>query len=238
MRDAHQSLLATRMRTLRHARASPPRYARAARRPVLAGNVGRGDVRHGHAVPQGVAVGPARPAPRARAEHPVPDAPAGRQRGRVHELPGQRRRTRSCKESAAGGHGRLPHLRRQQLAAEPPARRSTPCCKTDAHLPRPPICYTGDILDPKRDKYTLTYYVDLAKELEKLGTHILAIKDMAGLLKPYAAKKLVQALAAGDRRADPLPHARLGRRAARLVPAGGRGGRGHRRLRVRPARRA
>ena len=56
------------------------------------------------------------------------------------------------------------------------------------------ICYTGDILDPKRDKYTLTYFVNLAKELEKLGTHFLAIKDMAGLLKPYAAKRLVKAL--------------------------------------------
>jgi pyruvate carboxylase len=56
------------------------------------------------------------------------------------------------------------------------------------------ICYTGDILDPKRDKYTLKYFVDLAKDLVKLGTHFLAIKDMAGLLKPYAAKKLVKAL--------------------------------------------
>ena len=56
------------------------------------------------------------------------------------------------------------------------------------------ICYTGDILDPSRDKYTLKYYVDLAKELEKRGIQILAIKDMAGLLKPYAAKQLVSAL--------------------------------------------
>ena len=56
------------------------------------------------------------------------------------------------------------------------------------------ICYTGDILDPKRDKYSLTYYVDLARQLEKFGTHFLAIKDMAGLLKPYAAKRLVKAL--------------------------------------------
>ncbi|MEG2958371.1 MAG: pyruvate carboxylase [Oscillospiraceae bacterium] len=56
------------------------------------------------------------------------------------------------------------------------------------------ICYTGDILDEKRDKYTLNYYVNLAKELEKRGAHILAIKDMSGLLKPYAAKKLVTAL--------------------------------------------
>ncbi len=56
------------------------------------------------------------------------------------------------------------------------------------------ICYTGDITDPKRDKYPLDYYVSLAKELEKMGAHILAIKDMAGLLKPFAAYKLVKAL--------------------------------------------
>ncbi|MDQ2946680.1 MAG: pyruvate carboxylase, partial [Acidobacteriota bacterium] len=47
------------------------------------------------------------------------------------------------------------------------------------------ICYTGDILDPAREKYSLDYYVRLAKELRTMGTHILGIKDMAGLLKPY-----------------------------------------------------
>ncbi|MBA3975121.1 MAG: pyruvate carboxylase [Candidatus Solibacter sp.] len=56
------------------------------------------------------------------------------------------------------------------------------------------ICYTGDILDPRRDKYPLAYYVNMAKELERMGAHVLAIKDMAGLLKPYAAHKLVKAL--------------------------------------------
>jgi len=56
------------------------------------------------------------------------------------------------------------------------------------------ICYTGDILDPKRTKYTLEYYLRLAKDLENAGAHILAIKDMSGLLKPYAAKVLVEAL--------------------------------------------
>ncbi|MDY6847546.1 MAG: pyruvate carboxylase [Thermodesulfobacteriota bacterium] len=56
------------------------------------------------------------------------------------------------------------------------------------------MCYTGDILDPKRDKYPLKYYVDLAKELEKMGAHVLGIKDMAGLLKPFAAEKLIKAL--------------------------------------------
>ncbi len=56
------------------------------------------------------------------------------------------------------------------------------------------LCYTGDISDPKRDKYPLDYYVKVAKELERMGAHFLAIKDMAGLLKPFAAAKLVRAL--------------------------------------------
>ena len=56
------------------------------------------------------------------------------------------------------------------------------------------LCYTGDILDGRRDKFSLKYYVRLAKELEKMGAHFLAIKDMAGLCRPYAAQKLVKAL--------------------------------------------
>ena len=56
------------------------------------------------------------------------------------------------------------------------------------------MCYTGDILDPTRTKYDLAYYVALAKELEKTGAHVLGIKDMAGLLKPEAARRLVRAL--------------------------------------------
>jgi len=56
------------------------------------------------------------------------------------------------------------------------------------------ICYTGDILDVKNTKYNLKYYVNLAKEIENSGAHILGIKDMAGLLKPYAASELVTAL--------------------------------------------
>jgi pyruvate carboxylase len=56
------------------------------------------------------------------------------------------------------------------------------------------ICYTGDILDKGRPKYSLKYYVSMAKQLEKLGAHFLAIKDMAGLCKPYAAHALVKAL--------------------------------------------
>jgi pyruvate carboxylase len=56
------------------------------------------------------------------------------------------------------------------------------------------ICYTGDILNPNRQKYSLKYYVELAKQLEKMGAHMLAIKDMAGLCKPAAAKVLVAEL--------------------------------------------
>jgi pyruvate carboxylase len=56
------------------------------------------------------------------------------------------------------------------------------------------MCYTGDISDEKRDKYTLKYYVNLAKEIEKSGADILGIKDMSALLKPYAAHKLIKAL--------------------------------------------
>ncbi len=56
------------------------------------------------------------------------------------------------------------------------------------------ICYTGDILDTSRTKYDLKYYVEMAQELEKMGAHILCIKDMAGLCKPYAAELLVKTL--------------------------------------------
>ena len=56
------------------------------------------------------------------------------------------------------------------------------------------ICYTGDILDPNRAKYDLKYYVNMGKELEAAGAHVLGLKDMAGLLKPAAARQLVKAL--------------------------------------------
>jgi pyruvate carboxylase len=56
------------------------------------------------------------------------------------------------------------------------------------------ICYTGDILDPNRAKYDLKYYVGMARDLEAAGAHVLGLKDMAGLLKPAAAGQLVKAL--------------------------------------------
>ena len=56
------------------------------------------------------------------------------------------------------------------------------------------VCFTGDFTDSSEEKYVLNYYVELAKELEKMGAHILAIKDMAGLCHPIAASKLVKTL--------------------------------------------
>jgi len=56
------------------------------------------------------------------------------------------------------------------------------------------ICYTGDILNPGRPKYSLAYFVDMAKELEKRGANFIGIKDMAGLCKPLAAERLIKAL--------------------------------------------
>lgn len=56
------------------------------------------------------------------------------------------------------------------------------------------LCYTGDISSDKHNKYNLQYYLDLARQIEDMGAHILAIKDMAGLLKPYAATTLITEL--------------------------------------------
>ncbi len=61
-------------------------------------------------------------------------------------------------------------------------------------IAEPALCYTGNIEDPKRSKYSLNYYVKLAKEFEKAGAHILGVKDMAGLLRPYSARALIKAL--------------------------------------------
>jgi len=63
------------------------------------------------------------------------------------------------------------------------------------------ICYTGDMLDPKQTQYSLDYYLKLAEKLDAAGAHIIAIKDMGGLMKPNAAKQLFPAL----REATDLP---------------------------------
>ena len=68
--------------------------------------------------------------------------------------------------------------------------------KTKTAVAEVAICYTGDLLNPNEALYTLDYYLDLARQVVKAGAHILAIKDMAGLLRPQAAAKLVKALRA------------------------------------------
>ena len=69
------------------------------------------------------------------------------------------------------------------------------------------ICYTGDLLDPKREKYPLQYYIRLAKELEKMGAHILCIKDMAGVVQTVCGAAAVHGLARGSGPSDSFPHA-------------------------------
>jgi len=80
-------------------------------------------------------------------------------------------------------------------------RVSMDAVREEGRLCEAAICYTGDILDPARAKYDLRYYVSLARELEAAGAHIIAVKDMAGLLKPAAARALFKAL----REATDLP---------------------------------
>ncbi|MFP6854237.1 MAG: pyruvate carboxylase, partial [Opitutales bacterium] len=78
----------------------------------------------------------------------------------------------------------LPNLK---VAMEAVAERTNSLCEAT-------VCFTGDFTDGSEEKYVLSYYVELAKELEKMGAHFLAIKDMAGLCHPTAAYKLVKAL--------------------------------------------
>ena len=113
MRDAHQSLLATRVRTHDLLKVAPA-TARLARRPLLAGVLGRRHLRRGHALPQGGPLGPAPRAARRDPEHPLPDAAARLQRGRLHQLP----RQRGGEVRPRGGglrRRRVPRLRLAQL---------------------------------------------------------------------------------------------------------------------------
>ena len=81
----------------------------------------------------------------------------------------------------------LNFLPNMEVAMEAVREHGKPLCEAA-------ICYTGDILNEKRDKFNLRYYIAKAKALEKMGAHILCIKDMAGLCKPQAAYNLVHAL--------------------------------------------
>ncbi|MGE9267178.1 MAG: pyruvate carboxylase subunit B, partial [Verrucomicrobiales bacterium] len=81
----------------------------------------------------------------------------------------------------------LNYLPNMQVAMEAAREHGKAVCEAA-------VCYTGDITNPDRAKYDLKYYVNKAKELEKMGAHILCIKDMAGLCHPAAARKLISTL--------------------------------------------
>ena len=91
------------------------------------------------------------------------------------------------------GRRRVPGVRLAELGREH-ARRDGRGASRRGKVCEAAICYTGDLLDPDRAKYDLKYYVGMAKELRDAGAHVLGLKDMAGLLKPAAAFALVRAL--------------------------------------------
>ncbi|AYW50532.1 pyruvate carboxylase [Tetragenococcus halophilus] len=76
----------------------------------------------------------------------------------------------------------------------PQMEKSIQAVRDTGKIAEAAICYTGDINDPSRQKYSVQYYKDMAQNLEQLGAHIIAIKDMAGLLKPQAAYRLISEL--------------------------------------------
>ena len=191
MRDAHQSLLATRMRT----------------RDMVKGADGVADIlrdcfslemwggatfdvayRFLHESPWERL----RPAAGEDPQHPLPDAAAWLQPGGLRQLSRQSGPQPSSRRPPERGidvfrvFDSLNWIPSMEVAMDEVLNQNK--------LLEATMCYTGDILDPSKDKYTLKYYVDLAKELERRGAHMLAIKDMSGLLKPYAAKKLVSTL--------------------------------------------
>ena len=171
-------------------------------------------------------------APRARSRTSSSRCCCGRERRRLHELPRQRRHGVRQGVGRSAGIDLFRIFDALQLAAEPEARRSRPSARPDA-ICEAAICYTGDILDPKRDKYTLEL---LRRPGEGAGEARRAHPRHQGHGRPVQAvrrREAGQGAARGGRHADPLPHARLGRRAGRVVPAGRGGGRRHRRRRVR-----
>ena len=167
-RDAHQSLLATRVRTY-DMLAIADAVAHRAAEPVLARDVGRRDVRHGDALPAGGPVGAAAPSCAQR----IPNILfqmllRGVERRRLHELSRTTSSRASSSDAADAGmdifriFDSLNWLPNMQVGDGGGAARRDAICEAA-------ICYTGDILDPKRAKYSLKYYVELAKELEKHG---------------------------------------------------------------------
>ena len=222
-RDAHQSLLATRVRTY-DMLAIANFVAHQLHESVQPGNVGRRDLRRRAAVPASRIPGSGCGGCGSDPEHLLSDAAARVERGRLHRVSRQRGRRSSSTKSAEQGidifriFDSLNWLPNMQVPME--AVR-----KTRSHL------RSGDLLHGRHSRsrsatsIRLQYYVRMAKELERMGAHVLAIKDMAGLCKPYAAERLVRALREEIGLADPLPHARHQRHQCGFDPEGVRSGR-------------
>ena len=192
-RDAHQSLLATRVRT-RDLLAVAGHVARHDAAAVVARGVGRGDVRRGAAVPVRGPLGAARQAAAGGAEHLPADAAARPQHGRLHAVPdGGHRRVR-----ARGGRSTGIDVFRifDALNDVEQMRPAIEAVRDDRHRrsrrSRSATPATCPIPDEKL--YTLDYYLGLAERIVDAGAHVLAIKDMAGLLRAPAARTLVTAL--------------------------------------------
>ena len=182
---------------LRHAARSPNYVAQRTAATVQPGDVGRRDVRRQHAVPAGRSVDAlaVRCAKRSRtsvsrcccalrtrwAIRPIPD-------NVVREF---------IAEAAAQGidifriFDSLNWMPNMKVAVEAMLKTGRIC--------EAAICYTGDILDPSREKYSLDYYVRLAKELKSMGAHVLGIKDMAGSVAALRCLQAGEDSARGER---------------------------------------
>ena len=190
-RDAHQSLFATRVRSYDMLAIAQLRFAPTAQ-SLQPGNVGWRNFRRRHAIPARGSLGEtaAHCAKRFRTSASRCCC-ALRMPSAIRPI-----RTTWCRSSST----RLLHRASTSSASSirsnwlPNMKVSMEAVRKSGKVCEAAICYTGDILDPKRDKYSLSYYVKMAKELERMGAHVLAIKDMAGLCRPYAAEKLVKAL--------------------------------------------
>jgi pyruvate carboxylase len=162
-----------------------------ASQPIQPGNVGRRDVRRGHAVSSRRSVDAARASAGGDSEHLFPDAFAGVQRGRLFGLSGQR--GRGVHSGVGAGHRYFPRFRFAELAAQHEASDRADSRKTNK-VCEAAICYTGDLLDPKRDKYPLQYYIRLAKELEKMGAHISVHQGHGRIVQTVRGARLFTAL--------------------------------------------
>ena len=130
--------------------------------------------------------------------------------------------TRVLQGSGCGGHGHFPHLRLAQLGAEH-AGGDGGRAEDGRRFASRPSATRATSSNPKRTKYDLKYYVELAKELEKLGAHILCDQGHGRPVQAVCGRAAGQNAEAGNRHSDSFSHARHGRHAGGLDSGSGRG---------------